>query len=104
MFFKRKACSINAYIIASNMLVSISRSGLFTFFNGLIHSGYPQSKIIFILPVIESNVNRICFMAKRYVISGIFHSWSHVNTLGQKFFVVPHSRKLTALKQINRLR
>ena len=45
----------------------MSRSGLFTFFDGPIHSDHLQNEIVFNFERNENDVNRILFMAKQNV-------------------------------------
>ena len=47
VLIQRETSSMNAFIVASNMFVSISHSNLFTFFNEPFYPGHPQNEITF---------------------------------------------------------
>ena len=47
VLIQRETSSMNAFIVASNMFVSISHSNLFIFFNEPFYPGHPRNEITF---------------------------------------------------------
>ena len=68
------SCCVDLTLIFVNLFFNYFLMGRFT-------STALKMKLLFILPAINSNINRICFMAIRNFILSIFHFGSDVNTL-----------------------